>query len=174
MKKLICKYLQNSRIRDKENVSYALYEMITGDEIPIHKYNKNTLSMHYYVFCSMNANYYNIVTNKFEPIIEGFETSVEMIQVAPFFKAKTYVNINDIVNFNLSADSIIAFNSFMLRYSQNEALWDLPKELINPLRWRSTIQHTLHDLKEMTRKDEIVLQFVNYSGVTIVFFLIVM
>ena len=170
IKKLICKYLQNSKIKDKENVSYALYEMITGDNIPKNKYNRNTLSMYYYVFCSTNANYYNLVTNKFEPIIERFETSVEMMQVAPFFKAKTYVIINDIINFNLSADSIIAFNSFMLRYSQNEELWDTPKELINPLKWRSTVQLTFHDLNEMNRKDETVLQFLNYTGINIIFF----
>ena len=144
--------------------------MITGDNIPKNKYNRNTLSMYYYVFCSTNANYYNLVTNKFEPIIERFETSVEMMQVAPFFKAKTYVIINDIINFNLSADSIIAFNSFMLRYSQNEELWDTPKELINPLKWRSTVQLTFHDLNEMNRKDETVLQFLNYTGINIIFF----
>ena len=106
MKKLICKYLQNSKVRDKENVSQAIYEMLTADEVSKKKYNKNTLSMYYYVFFSVNANYYNLVTNNFEPILERFETSVEMMQVAPFFKAKTYVIINDIVNFNLSADSI--------------------------------------------------------------------
>ena len=170
MKKLICKYIQNSKIRDKDNVSYALYEMLTADEIPKHKYNINTLSMYYYVFFSVNANYYNLLTNNFEPIIELFETSVEMMQVAPIFKAKTYVIINDIINFNLSADSIIALNSFMLRYSQKEELWDLPKELVNPLRWRSTVQYTLHDLNEMTRKDEVILQFLNYTGINLVFF----
>ena len=170
MKKLICKYLQNSKIRDKDNVSQALYEMLTGDELPKSKFNRNTLSMYYYVFFSVNANYYNLITNNFEPIVERFETTVEMMHVAPFFKAKTYVFINDIVNINLSADSIIAFNSFMLRYSQNEELWDTPKELINPLKWRSTVKATLHDLNEMTRKDEIVIQFINYTGINLIFF----
>ena len=170
MKKLICKYLQNSKVQDKENVSYALYEMITSDEMPKNKYNINTLSMYYYVFFSVNANYYNLVTNNFEPIIEIFNTSVEMMQVAPFFKAKTYVIINDVINFNLSADCIIALNSFMLRYSQNEELWGLPKELINPLKWRQTVKYTLHTLEEMKRNDEIVLQFLNYTGINLIFF----
>ena len=170
MKKLICKYLQNSIIKDKENISFALYEMLTGDEVPINKYNKNTLSMYYFVFFQMQANYYNILTNNFEPVLERFEMSVEMMQVAPFFKARTYVIVNDIVNFNLSADSIIALNSFMLRYSQNEQLWDLPKELINPLKWRSTFQFTMNDLKMLDKKDEIILQFLNYTGLDLEFF----
>ena len=83
--------------------------------------------MYYYVFFQIQANYYNILTNNFEPVLERFEMSVEMMQVTPFFKARTYVIVNDIVNFNLSADSIIALNSFMLRYSQNELLLDFPK-----------------------------------------------
>jgi len=58
----------------------------------------------------------------------------------------------------------------MLRYSQNEELWDTPKELINPLKWRSTVQLTLHDLNEMNRKDETVLQFLNHTGINIIFF----
>ena len=170
MKKLICRYLQNSKIKDKENVSKALYEMLTGDETPIYNYNKNTLSMYYFVLFQIQGNYYNIITNNFEPILEPFETSLEMIQVAPFFKARTNVIINDIVNLNLSADSIIAFNSFMLRYSQNESLWDLPKELINPLKWRSTFQFTLNDLSILDKKDEIILQFLNYTGISLNFF----
>ena len=170
MKKLVCKYLQNSKIRDKENISNALYEMITGDEVPQNKYNRNTLSMYYFVFFSVNANYYNLVTNNFEPIVEKFETSVEMMQVAPFFRAKTFVIINDMININLSADSIIAFNSFMLRYTQDEENWDPPKELIDPLRWRSTVKYTIHEINEMTRKDEIVLQFINYTGINLILF----
>ena len=170
MKKLICKYLQNSKVRDKENVSFALYEMLTADEIPKSKYNTNTLSMYYYVFFTMNANYYNIITNNFEPIIEMFNTSVEMMQVAPFFKAKTYVIINDIINFNLSADSIIALNSFLLRYSQNEELWGLPKELLNPLRLRPTVKYIMHDLNETKRNDDIILQFINFTGINLIFF----
>ena len=170
MKKLICKYLQNSIIKDKENISYALYEMLTGDVVPINKYNKNTLSMYYFVFFQIQANYYNILTNNFEPVLEPFEMSVEMMQVTPFFKSRTYVIVKDIVNFNLSADSIIALNSFMLRYSQNELLWDLPKELINPLKWRSTFQFTINDLKILDKKDEIILQFLNYSGIDLEFF----
>ena len=170
MKKLICKYLQNSKVRDKENVSQAIYEMITSDDVAKQKYHKNTLSMYYYVFFSVNANYYNLITNNFEPILERFETSVEMMQVAPFFKAKTYVIINDIVNFNLSADAIIALNSFMLKYTQNEDLWGLPRELVSPLKWRSTAKYTLHDLNEMLRKDEIVAQFINYTGMNLIFF----
>ena len=170
MKKLITKYLQNSIIKDKENISFALYEMLTGDEIPINKYNKNTLSMYYFVFFQIQANYYNILTNDFEPVLEPFEMSLEMMQVTPLFKARTYVIVNEIVNFNLSADSIIALNSFMLRYSQNELLWDLPKELINPLKWRSTFQFTINDLKILDKKDEIILQFLNYSGMDLELF----
>ena len=59
--------------------------MLTADEIPKNKYNRNALSMYYFVFCSVNSNYYNLLSNNFDPILEPFELSVEMMQVAPFF-----------------------------------------------------------------------------------------
>ena len=63
--------------------------MLTGEKLQINKYNRNKFTMYYYIFCSTHANYYNILTNKFEPILEHFETSLEMMQVAPFYKEKT-------------------------------------------------------------------------------------
>ena len=169
VKKFVCRYLQNSKITDKNNVSNALYEVITGDELPINKYNRNTMSMYYFVFCSVQLNYHNILTNNFEPIIERFETNVEMMQVAPIFRAKTNIIINDIINYNLSVDSIIALNSFLLKFTQDEQQWDI-KELLNPLRWRSTYLYTLNEIKDQTRNYNIVLQLTNNTGIDLVIF----
>ena len=169
VKKLVCNYLQNSKITDKDNIIYTMYEILTGDQLPFNKFHRNNLSMYYYVFCSVQANYHNILTNKFEPLLENFEVSVEMMQVAPFFRAKTNVIINDIINYNLSVDSIIALNSFLLKFNQEEKMWDI-KELIDPIKWRSTFAITEDVLKSATtRVYNLSLIFKNDSGIEIVY-----
>ena len=169
VKKLIGKFILNSKITDKENIINALYEMLTGEELPINKYNRNKLSMYYYIFCATHANYYNILTNKFEPILEHFETSLEMMQVAPFFRAKTYVIINDIINYNLSIDSLIALNTFITKFTQDETTWDI-QELIDPVKWRSTFLFTQNSLIDKTRSYDIILQFMNDTGIDLAIF----
>ena len=96
LSKLLVNMKMNSRLRNKENMSLALYEIITADVLPMTNFNLNQLAMYLDVIFSVDANYHNIMTNKFEPLLERFETSVEMMQTAPFFRAKTNVIINDI------------------------------------------------------------------------------
>ena len=169
VKKFICRFLQNTKITDKNNVSNAIYEIITGDHLPITKYNINTLGMYYFIFCSVQMNYHNIITNSFDPLIERFETNVEMMQVAPIFRAKTNIIINDIINYNLSIDSIISLNSFLLKFIEDENKFEI-KELLNPIRWRSTFLFTLKEINDQTRSYDIVLQLANNSGIDLVIF----
>ena len=169
VKKFICKYIQNSKITDKNNVSNALYEIITGDELPIKKYNRNSMSMYYFIFCSVQMNYHNIITNSFDPLLERFEVNVEMMQVAPMFRAKTYIISNDVINYNLSIDSIIALNAFLLKFTQDEKQWEI-KELLNPIRWRSTFLFTLNEINDQTKGNNIVLQLMNNTGIDLIVF----
>ena len=169
VKKFICKYLQNFKITDKNNVSNALYEVLTGDELPFKKYNINSMSMYYFIFCSVQMNYHNIITNSFDPLIERFEVNVEMMQVAPIFRAKTNIIINDIINYNLSVDSIISLNSFLLKFTQDEKQWEM-KELLNPIKWRSTYLSKFNEANNQTRGNNIVLQLTNNSGIDLIIF----
>ena len=170
VKKFVCCFLQNSKITDKQNIMNTLYEILTADELSVKKYNKNTLSMYYYIFASVQANYHNIMTNKFEPLLERFETSVEMMQTAPFFRAKTNVIINDIINYNLSVDSLIALNSFILKFTEEDKTWEI-KELLDPIKWRSTFAFTQDYLKNIDRRMyNLVLIFKNDSGIDLTIF----
>ena len=177
LKKFTCTFLQNSKITDKGNVSNMLYEILTGDELPIKKYNKNTLSMYYYIFGSVHANYHNIISNKFEPLVEPFEANIEMMRVAPFFRAKTDVIINDIINYNLSVDSFIAIKSFITKFIEDQKKLETNKHS-TPFGTRSTLinsEGTTKGKKKLkegsTRIYDIVLQFSNNCGVDLdVFF----
>ena len=166
--KLLVKLKTNSKIRDKENVSLALYEMLTTDILPRNKFNLNELALFIDVLFSMDANYFNLTINDFEPLIERFNMGVTMLQAAPFSKTKGYVTTNDIINFNLSTDGVIALNKFLLTFLQDEKLWKKEKEI--------NIYAPIFD-NNINKKDiqkeiqeEIVLKFLNFTGLDLVFY----
>jgi hypothetical protein len=92
-----------------------------------------------------------------------------MMQVAPMFRAKTYIISNDVINYNLSIDSIIALNAFLLKFTQDEKQWEI-KELLNPIRWRSTFLFTLNEINDQTKGNNIVLQLMNNTGIDLIVF----
>ena len=164
--KLMIKMKTNSKVRNKDNMSLALYEMLTAEILPRTQFNLNQLSTYIDVLFSLDANYFNLTINDFEPLIERFNMGVNMIQVAPFCKLKGYVTTNDIINFNLATDGVIALNKFLLTFMQDEKMWQ--KDTINiyaPM-LSSGIQKNIQ--KEM--QEEIVLKFLNYTGLDLVFY----
>ena len=165
--KLNVKMLTNSRIKDKENMSLALYEMLTADVIPRTKFNLNQLAFYLDVLFSIDANYFNITINDFEPLLERFNMGVTMLQAAPFFKTKGYVTTNDIINLNLSTDCVIALNKFLLTFMQDEKMWGKEKivNIYAPMLNRSVKKDIQKEMEE-----EIVLKFLNITGLDLVFY----
>ena len=170
--KFLVNMIMNTRIRNKENMSLALYEILTADVLPRTKYDLNNLGMYLDLVFSMDANYYNIMINDFEPLLERFNMGVTIIQVAPFCKMKGYVTTNDIINFNLSTDSVIALNKFMGTFLQDEKLWEKNDQ-------RATIfapmlsSHGSHEGAKDIQKEfqeEVVLKFINLTGIDLIFY----
>ena len=164
LSKLLVNMKMNSRLRNKENMSLALYEIITADVLPMTNFNLNQLAMYLDVIFSVDANYHNIMINDFEPLLERFNMGVTILQVAPFCKMKGYVTTNDVINFNLSTDSVIALNKFLLTFMQDEKMW----EKINNNR-RATIFAPMQNLIQEA-KEEVILKFMNLTGVDLVFY----
>jgi len=166
--KLLVKMKTNTRIRNKENMTYALYEMLTAELIPRTKFNLNQLALYMDVLFSMDANYLNLTINEFEPLLERFNMGVSMIQVAPFCKSKCYVTTNDIINFNLSTDGVIALNKFLLTFTQDEKMWEQDMSFIYaPL--TTSVNNRINNMQKDSRK-EIVLKFLNITGLDLVFY----
>ena len=92
--------------------------MITASEVPIDEYNISNLGMYLDVFCTFEANYYNTILSEYEPLIERVNTKVLMYQVASFMRNKCFVNIDEMINFNISSNAVKALNLFMLKYSE--------------------------------------------------------
>ena len=171
MTKLLVKMILNSRLRDKENMNLALYEILTGGVIPRTNFNINKLAMYLDLVFSIDVNYHNIIINDFEPLLERFNMGVTILQVAPFCKMKGFVTTNDVINFNLSTDSVIALNKFLVSFMQDEKMWEIFKrrgtnfnKLYEPM--RNSINEQNNNLKE---EQEIILKFINLTGINLVF-----
>ena len=165
--KLKVKMITNSKIRNKDNMLLELYEMLTAEILPRTKFNFNELALFMDVLFSMDANYFNITINDFEPLLERFNMGVTMLQVGPLTRLKGYVTTNDIINFNISTDSIIALNKFLLTFMQDEKMWDTENtiNIYAPMLSRSVKKDIQREMNE-----EIILKFLNYTGLDLVFY----
>ena len=156
----------NSKIRNKENMSLAIYEILTADYLPRTKYDINNLALFMDVLFSMDVNYLNIMINDFEPLVERFNMGVTMMQVAPFSKMKGYITTNDIINLNLSTDSVIALNKFLTTFLQDEKIWEENKVdqiLFAPI-------ESSHGSKGDNEIEEVILKFINITGINLIFY----
>ena len=127
---LLVKFISNSKSKDKQNMGNAIVEMISASEIPIDEYNKNNLGMYLDVFFTLEANYHNTNLSEFEPLIERINCKVLMYQVASFMRSKGFVDVNEMINFNISSNAVKALNLFMLKYSEdNDELDEFKKKL---------------------------------------------
>ena len=73
-----------------------------------------------YINFSLEINYFNLIINEFEPLMEKIAINYASMQICPFSRNKSALNINDIINFNISSNAIKVVNLFLLRYYQKE------------------------------------------------------
>ena len=170
--KLLVKMIMNSKMRSKDNMTLALYEILSADIIPRTKFDLNNLGMYMDIVFSLDANYLNIMTNNFEPLLERFNMGVTMLQVSSFTKNKGYITTNDIINFNLSTDSVIALNKFLETFLQDEKLWDKNNPvptIFDPLQSSQGSHDAGMDIQKEYEK-EVILKFVNLTGIDLSFY----
>ena len=115
---LSVKFLSNSIQKDKKNMGNAIVEMVTASEMPIDDYNINNLGFYLNVYFTFEANYHNTILSEFEPLIERMNIKVLMYQVASFIRNKCFVDIEEMININISSNAVKALNLFMLKYSE--------------------------------------------------------
>ena len=125
---LTVKFISNSKSKDKKNMGNAIVEMISATEIPIEEYNKNNLGMYLLVNLTFEANYHNTNLSEFEPLIERINCKVLMYQVASFMRSKLFVDVNDMINFNISSNAVKSLNLFLLIYNEKNEEMEMFKE----------------------------------------------
>ena len=163
------KSISNTIIKDKNNVSNTIYEMITGEDLLIDRYNIDTLAYYMNINFGLEINYFNLILNEFEPLMEKIKFDYLSMQTCSFSKKKNSININNIINFNISSNAIKVVNLFLLRYYQNESEKKFKKKTvkfspINNKRKRGTIQFYS---KTIEPNKEISLLLMNYTELNI-------
>ena len=181
---LSVKFISNSKCKDKKNMGNAIVEMITASEIPMEEYNINNLGMYLEVLTNFEANYHNTILSEYEPLIERVKVKVLMYQVASFLRNKCFVDIDEMINFDISSNAVKALNLFMLKYSEeSEELEELKKNIkkktkkimnankMNIKKSRLTFS-VLHEQKRqriMNNREGAVISIINMTGVDLSF-----
>ena len=96
--------ISNTKVKDKNNASNIIYEMITGDDLPIDRYNIDTLGNYMHINFGLEINYFNLIINEYEPLLEKIKFDYLLFQTCSFSRKKNYLNIKDMINFNISSN----------------------------------------------------------------------
>ena len=173
--KMFMKYISNSDPSDGTNLGNAIIEMVSGKQIPIEQFNIQTLYQYINMSFSFETYYFNISMNEFEPFIEPFTSKLEIMQVAKMTRYRMDYTSQQMLNMNISANSLKVLNLFMTKYYEDESKWynpikesmfrkeDLDENLMLPL---SKEENVVDNFK---KEEEIILQFYNYTGVDVIF-----
>ena len=176
---LSVKFISNNKCKDKKNMGNAIVEMITASELPIEDYNVNNLAMYLNISSSFEANYYNTVLSEYEPLIERIKTKILMYQVASFMRNKCFVNIDEMINFNISSNAVKALNLFMFKYSEEYEDMENFKEKIKKKTNNSSKKLEIKPKRRafnhlpsramINNKDGTVISVINLTGVELSF-----
>ena len=162
------KSISNTIIKDKNNASNMIYEMVAGEDLPIEKYNIDTLAYYMLINFGFEINYFNLILNEFEPLMEKINMNYLAMQTCSFSKYKQFLNINDIINFNISSNAIKVVNLFLLRYYQKEEKKENNKvRKISSLTSRRLSSTIKIDPKNIESSKEISLLLINYTELNI-------
>ena len=144
--------------------------MVTGDDLPLEKYNINTLSQYMEANFGADIDYFNMVLNEFEPLMEKISLKYNMMQITSFSRKKNNILINDMINFNISSNAIKVVNLFLLRYYKKEK----EKSEKNKLVRMSEIKKTRFkystiriNSSELDKTKEVYLVVINFTELNI-------
>ena len=163
-------FLWNSKVKDKENVSNMIYEMVTGDDLPIDKYNIKTLAQYMNITFGADINYFNMNLNRFEPLMEKIKLKYLMMQTCSFSRKKNNLEINDMINFNISSNAIKVVNLFLLRYYKKENETTEKNKLIRMTNIKKTkvkISTIRLNSQDLDKNKEVYLVIVNFTELTL-------
>ena len=168
--KLFFNKIYNSNPKDKTNIGNELLSIITDEPISFEKYIKHNL--YNYMICTftLGLNHYNLEHSDFEPIIEPFDMEYLSYQTNSIFRAKTFINIKNMININVSTNSMKILNIFLSKYTkdiQNEK----PKDIIEkkPTKSNEFLSLISKEINNNIEEQEEVVKITNKTGVFIYF-----
>ena len=117
MSKIFFNKINNSNPKDKTNIGNDLFGMLTNTQLSIDNYIVHNLYRYMNCTFTLELYYYNLEYSDFEPFIEPINMQYLSFQTNPLFRAKTYLNIENIININVSPNSMKILNIFLSKYS---------------------------------------------------------
>ena len=143
------KFKLNTNSDSVENISNFLVESISRKEIPLKDYDIKNLALYGEIGFSFSITFYNNRIEDWEPIIEKYEASITLDQIAWFSRLRILYNSNDMLNLNVSFSLLCTVNNIL-----KKILYGGEKE------------PNLIDVASNT-DDRIAIEFINLSGIDI-------
>ena len=174
MSKIFFNSINNSHPKDKTNISNDLLGIITNSKLSIDKYIIHNLYRYMNFTFTLELYYYNLEYSDFEPIIEPVNMQYLSFQTDPIFRAKTFLNIENIININVSTNSMKILNIFMSKYSNESpnGLDGYNIEEINTISKKNSedfLRMISNENLRYEEQEETVIKLTNKTGVFIYF-----
>ena len=170
LSKLLFNKMNNSNPKDKTNVSNELLSIISNSKINIEDYVIHNLYKYMNCKLTLELHYYNLEYSDFEPIIEPINLEYLSYQVDEIFRNKTFLTINNIININVSTNSMKVLNIFLSKYMKDENKREKTNEISTHGKIRDSFLSLLpKNNKNIEEQEEIVLKLINHTGLFIYF-----
>ena len=175
LSKIFFNKINNSNPKDKTNVSNELFGIITNSPVSIDSYIIRNLYNYMNSSFTLELYYYNLEYSDFEPIIEPININYLSYQIDKIFRSKTYINIENIININVSTNCIKVLNIFLSKYSKDNIKDKINNEEEEEISTTSKKKSNklLHlyskDNNNIEEQEETVLKVFNQTGLFIYF-----
>ena len=172
LSKIFFNKINNSNPNDKKNVGNELFSIISNSYLSIDSYTIHNLFKYMNCTLTLELFYYNLEYSEFENLIEPVNIQYLSYQVDNLFRNKTYINIENIININVSTSSIKVLNIFLSKYTKN-INDNNKKENENEINTNSN-RINLNYLRlsngiNVEEQEEIVIKLINKTGLFIYF-----
>ena len=169
LSKLLFNKMNNSNPKDKTNVSNELLSIISNSKINIEDYVIHNLYKYMNCKLTLELHYYNLEYSDFEPIIEPINIEYLSYQVYEIFRNKTLITIKNIININVSTNSMKVLNIFISKYMKDENKKAKKNEISTQKKKNIYLSLLSDNNKNIDEQEEIVIKLINHTGLFIYF-----
>ena len=169
LSKLLFNKMNNSNPKDKTNVSNELLSIISNSKINIEDYIIHNLYKFMNCSLTLELHYYNLELSDFEPIIEPINIEYLSYQVDEIFRSKTFITIKNIININVSTNSMKVLNIFISKYMKDEKKKEKKNEISTKKKRNNYLSLSSISNKNIEEQEEIAIKLINHTGLFIYF-----
>ena len=174
MSKLLFNKINNSNPKDITNLENKSSEISNNSQVNIKDFVIQNLYNYMNCTFTLELYYYNLEFGDFEPIIEPFDMQYLSFQQNPKSRAQTQINIEKMININVSTNAMKILNIFMSKYPK-EYPNGIDNDSLNGVniitkKKSSDLFHLISkDSHHIEDQEEAVIKLTNKTGVFLYF-----